>query len=159
MGRKLSLKNKKILEKLYFNLKSSCSFSSPKNLYEKCKQKIKNLTLSDIKLWLEEQDSYSLHKTVKYKFTRRPILVSHIDDTWQIDLVDMIKLKKQNKGYCYLLTCIDVFSKYAWVKAIKNKQAMTVTNAFNSILTSSKRKPNKIHSDKGSEYQIYFKNY
>ncbi len=153
MGRNLSLKNKKILEKLYFNLKSSCSFSSPNLLYKKCKNQIKNITLSDIKLWLEKQDSYSLHKAVKYKFQRRSILVSHIDDTWQIDLVDMIKLKRQNKGHCYLLTCIDVFSKFAWVIAIKNKQAKTVTDAFKSILLNSKRKPNKIHSDKGSEFK------
>ena len=37
------------------------------------------------------------------------------------DLVDVQKLKRENKGTNYLLTVVDVFSKYAWVLPIKQK--------------------------------------
>jgi hypothetical protein len=38
-----------------------------------------------------------------------------IDQQWQMNLADMQSMQKFNDGYRYLLVCIDVFSKYAWV--------------------------------------------
>ena len=37
-----------------------------------------------------------------------------------------------------------MFSEYAWVAPLKDKKGATSTNAFQKILDSSKRKPNKI---------------
>jgi hypothetical protein len=37
----------------------------------------------------------------------------------QADLVDLAKLSSYNKGFKYLLTCIDVLSRYAWVVPLK----------------------------------------
>jgi Integrase core domain/Chromo (CHRromatin Organisation MOdifier) domain len=162
MGRKLSANDLSYLKTLYYNTKSKSCYTSAESLYRNCK--IKHIKLKDIKKWLLEQETFTLHKQIRKNFLRRRVLVSHIDDIWQIDLVDMQKLKKYNKGYSYLLTCIDVFSKYAWAIPIKNKEKKTVTNAFKSILTRSKRKPKKIHSDKGVEFlnklfqQLLFKN-
>ena len=45
-----------------------------------------------------------------------------------------------------------MFSKYAWVIAIKDKKGTSVVNAFKKILSDSKRKPNKIWVDQGSEF-------
>ena len=45
-----------------------------------------------------------------------------------------------------------MFSKYAWVVPLKDKKGATITNAFQSILDNSKRKPNKIWVDQGSEF-------
>ena len=53
-------------------------------------------------------------------------------------------INKYIKGIRYLLCVIDLFSKYAWVFPLKDKQGFTVVNAFQSILDSLKRKPNKI---------------
>ena len=52
----------------------------------------------------------------------------------------------------YLLCAIDLFSKYAWVVPLKDKKSMSIINAFQSILDSSKRIPNKIWVDQGSEF-------
>ena len=49
----------------------------------------------------------------------------------------------------YSLT--DVHSKYAWVIPLNDKKGITITNAFQKILDKSKRKPNKIWVDQGSE--------
>ena len=59
---------------------------------------------------------------------------------------------KYNKGIRYLLCVIDLFSKYAWDVLLKDKNGVTVINAFQSILNNSKRKPNKIWVDQGSEF-------
>ena len=57
-----------------------------------------------------------------------------------------------NKGICFLLCVIDIFSKYAWVIPLKHRKAITITNAFQKILDESNLKPNKIWVDKGSEF-------
>ena len=69
-------------------------------------------------------------------------------------------LSKFNKGIKYLLCVIDLFSKYAFVVPLKDKKGISIVNAFQSILNKSKRKPNKIWVDKGSEvYNASFKNW
>ena len=49
---------------------------------------------------------------------------------------------------------IDIFSKYAWVVPLKDKKNETIVKAFHKILDDSKRKPNKLWVDKGSEIYI-----
>ena len=71
--------------------------------------------------------------------------------TWQL-------LSKYNKGIRYLLCAIDLFDKYAFVVPLKDKKGTTIVNVFPSILDNSKRKPNKIWVDEGSEfYNNHFK--
>ena len=51
-----------------------------------------------------------------------------------------------------------MFSKYAFVVPLKYKKVTTIVYAFQSILSNSKRKPNKIWVDQGSEfYNTHFK--
>ena len=45
-----------------------------------------------------------------------------------------------------------MFSKYAWVVPLKDKKGVTIVNAFQSILKTFNKKPNKIWVDKGSEF-------
>ena len=45
-----------------------------------------------------------------------------------------------------------MFSKYAWVVPLKDQKEVSIVNAFQKILDSSKRKRNKIWVDQGSEY-------
>ena len=47
-----------------------------------------------------------------------------------MDLVDIQEYEKDNDGFTYLLTCIDVFSKYAWAVPIKNKMGSTIFEAI-----------------------------
>ena len=38
-----------------------------------------------------------------------------------------------NKGYRYLLTCIDIFSKFVFVIPLKDKKGITIKNALQKI--------------------------
>ena len=58
-------------------------------------------------------------------------------------------ISKCNKGIRYLLCAIDLFSKYASVVLLKDKKEVSIVNAFQGILDSSKRKSNKIWVDQG----------
>ena len=61
-------------------------------------------------------------------------------------------LSKFNNGFRFLLSVIDIFSKYAWVVPLKDKKGISIVNAFQKILDDSKIKANKIWVDKGSEF-------
>ena len=102
--------------------------------------------------WLFTQDTYSLHKPTRRRFPRRRVIVSGIDDQWQADLVDLSSLKKENKNCKYLLTCIDVFSKFAWIEPLKDKNGRFLKDAFARILKKAQRTPRALHTDKGSEF-------
>ena len=68
-------------------------------------------------------------------------------------------IRKLNKRFRFLLRFIYIFSKYAWVVPLKVKKGVSMVNAFQKILDKSRRKPNKIWVDKGSEfYNNSFKN-
>ena len=93
-----------------------------------------------------------LHKPIIKKFNKGKVYSSFNDNVWGADLADMQLLSKFNKGIKYLLCVIDLFSKYAFVVPLKDKKGISIVNAFQSILNKSKRKPNKVWVDKGSEF-------
>ena len=99
-----------------------------------------------------------LHKPIIRKFKKRKVYSSFKDNIWGVALVDMQLISKYNKGIRYLLSVIDLFSKYAWVVPLKDKKGVSIVNAFQSIFKKSNRKPNKIWVDQGSElYNNAFK--
>ena len=75
----------------------------------------------------KEKLADELHKPIKRKFPRRSVIVFNKDEIWSADLVEMQAFSSFNKGFKYILTVIDVFSKYAWAVPIKDKSAASVT--------------------------------
>ena len=61
-------------------------------------------------------------------------------------------ISKFNKGYRFLVSVIDIFSKYAWVVPFKDKKGISIADAFQKVLDDSNRKPSKIWVDKGSKF-------
>ena len=97
------------------------------------------------------QDAYTLHKPIRHRFSRRHIFTKGIHDLWQADIVDIQSLVQNNDGIKYLLTCIDTFSKYAWVRPLKNKSGLCVKEAFESIL--KEKVPLYFQIDKGTKFK------
>lgn len=97
-----------------------------------------------------------LHKPARINYLRRDTTVKGFRDLFQCDLVEMIPHARVNKGFRYLLTVIDVFSKFAWARPIKRKKAENVTEAMEDILLSPDGKlfkpPRLIQSDDGKEF-------
>ncbi|GFY13349.1 uncharacterized transposon-derived protein F54H12.3 [Trichonephila clavipes] len=113
----------------------------------------------DIKNWLQTKESYTLHKPVrKKKIDTNRVIVGRINQQFQADLVDMQSLSSFNDGYKYLLTCIDVLSKYAWAMPLKNKKSESIVSAFKKIF--SERIPKKLQTDAGKEFvNVVFQKY
>ena len=117
---------------------------------------VKNIISSKKKLGLGNNPnkilSQELHKPKRVNFERRRVISNHIDHIWGIDLITMIKYSKQNNNYKYILTVIDFFSKHSWCYTLKNKNYNEIINSFKDIFKKSKRKPNFIQSDEGTEF-------
>lgn len=94
-----------------------------------------------------------LHRAARKNFPRRSYVMRGINDTFQADLIEMIPWARENQGYHYILMVIDVFSKQAWAKALKNKTGPEVTKAMTAIFeTNSKDIPRNLHTDEGKEF-------
>ena len=72
-------------------------------------------------LSVNEQLAKELHKPVIKKFKRRKVYERFNDNIWTADLAEMGSFSSNNKKVKYLLCVIDVFTKYAWVKPLKDK--------------------------------------
>lgn len=75
-----------------------------------------------------------------------------INNTWQMDLIDMQKLSKTNKNYKYILAIIDIFSKFAYALPVKSKKGDEIALSLDNLLSKLMIKPKKIHSDQGREF-------
>ena len=62
------------------------------------------------------------------------IVATRIGDMFQIDLMDVSRLSTKNNSIHFILTCIDVYSRYVIIEVIKNKTMKNVANAFESIM-------------------------
>ena len=98
-----------------------------------------------------------LHKPARRNYLCRKYDIRGVDETWQADLVEMQSYARVNKGYRYMLTVIDIFSKYSWVISVKKKTGEDVTAAIKSVLRESGRVPKNLHTDRGKEF--YNKNF
>ena len=112
---------------------------------------------------LQQKLSYTLHKPRRRRFPTLPTLVFGMNEQWQIDLADLQSLAKWNKGYKYLITVIDVFSKFAWAEPIKSKSGQQVKQGLERLWKRAHpRKPLRVQTDAGTEFynskvQAFFK--
>ena len=107
-----------------------------------------------------ENLSQELNKPTINKFERQKVIVNHINEIHSTDLVDMTQYSKMNRGYKYIFTNIDVFSKYAYAFPLKSKKIGDIKSCFEKIFENNK--PKYIWSDKESsflskEMQQFFK--
>ena len=110
----------------------------------------------NIKVFFEE--IYS--KPPKKNYPTHKLKYNHIDEMWLIDLADFADYKtSNNKRFRFIFVIIDNFPKYLLAIPLK-KISKTITEQFSNTLTTSKRKPIKIGSDRGSEwYNSIFQNF
>jgi ribulose bisphosphate carboxylase small subunit len=143
------------LNNLYYTPSKPSSFGGVKPLLLGYKNEIGTNPKKNFKEWLMLQNTYTLHKPARKRFPRGKYFVMGVDEQWQADLVEMQEYSSTNDGYRYLLTIIDIFSKYAWVVPLKTKTGKKVTDALETIFTTSGRSPDKFNTDKGKEFDNY----
>ena len=143
------------LKRMYVTIGSPIAFRSPVTVYNYYKKRI---PLKTIKKILSSINTYTLHhenhkrqRHYNMYFVRLPF------DTLEMDLVSMYEsLSRFNDSTKYLFCIVDVFTRYAFVRAIKSKDEESMIKAFKSMYQDikriGKRKPRVVISDLGSEF-------
>ncbi len=142
----------KLLKDIYYDIRNPAGYASRYVLFRAAKQQNKNLTLNDVKEWLRRQETYTLHRSARRRFPRRKTISKGLNWQWQIDLVDMSKYSRQNAKNNYILTGIDVFSRYAFAEPVHRKTGIDIARALKTIFTREQRVPKLIQSDLGREF-------
>ena len=139
------------LKRVYYSPQNPASYGGINPLYRIAKKEYPDISRKQVGEWLEKQYTYTSHKSARRNFSRNKIYVSYIDEYWEADICDMQEHAKENNGFKYILTVIDVLSKYLWAKPLKNKSALEVVSAFEEIF--QQRKPFNIRTDRGLEFE------
>ena len=138
-----------IIKQIYYDPIHPAGFSTPNVLYKHVKEH--GVTRKQVREFLLGEDSYTLHKQTR-RGARNRIIVNDIDEQWELDLSDLPAITTFNDGYRYILCCIDVLSKHAWVLSLKRKTGPVLLEAIKKIIEDSGRKPKRIRVYKGGEF-------
>lgn len=93
-----------------------------------------------------------LHKPVRKNFPRRNTVLKGINDLYQADLVEVGQFAKINKGYKYILTIINCFTKLADAIPLKSKTGISVTQAVKLAIDRNNFKIKHLQTDDGKEF-------
>ena len=143
----------KQLANLYYAAGDPASYGGIERLYERAQGLGIPADRQRVRRFLTEQVTYALHKPALHKYKRNQTLVAQKDDQWQADLADMRQVSKDNGGNNYILTCIDILSRYAWAVPVRTKGAGHMVAAMRELFKmAAPRKPKRIQTDKGVEF-------
>lgn len=144
---------RKYLDKIYHDPSSGGGYTTPEKLLKEVQRRgqYKRLGLRRIKHFLDNRTDYSLYKPLVTKFPTPPVRVSRLNQQFDMDLMDVSRQQSDNDGVRYILTAIDILSKYAFMVPLKSKDGKTVAAAAKRIF--EQRTPQVACTDFGSEFK------
>ena len=146
------------LRGLYYSTSNPASYGGLNNLWNYVKTDTSapfKVTKEQVAEWLTGQNVYTLHKKAPLRFPRQRIIPTGLDELWESDLADFSAISKYNDNWKFLAIFIDVFSKFAWVRKMKNKTAREMLRVTKSVFPNSEHRQPKpyLFTDRGREYE------
>ena len=138
-----------LLREIFYDPKQG--LSSPENLYRLAKKRDPDITFSQVKDFIRRQATNQVHKEKSPPKHYFPIKAGKPDHIWNIDLMDISRDAHHNSGYNFVLTVIDIYSRFAAGIPLKNKEGPTVLDAM-KVMLNGDRKPEIIMSDNDSAF-------
>ena len=141
------------LRDLYYNPKTG--YQSAERLYQKAKEGLK-VSRKKVGEWLKTQDTFTMFKPIVRKHKFRKTFVKDLGDQLQMDLVDMKKYKNKNKGYYWILTAVEILSRFAFAIPVYRKDTKNMTKAVEELLEKFRQRFGKLPKfaqfDDGKEF-------
>lgn len=138
------------LKEIYKDPSNAASFSTVDKLWPATK---KEISKNEIRKFLQEQDSYTIYRQARKKFSMNPYNLTIPGKTYEVDLMSLMSYEKENDGNKYILTCIDIMSKKAAAISIINKEPKTVIEGLKHVFQQMGTPPKILASDKGGEFK------
>ncbi|KAL3091487.1 hypothetical protein niasHS_005057 [Heterodera schachtii] len=143
----------KLLEQIYYDLRSPASYAGMLKVWEEAKRRNPRISLHNVYEFLHRQRTYTLFKPRRNKFPRLKTVPSGLHTDWQCDLCIMDTLRAHNDGYRYILVCVDVLSRKIFTAESESKKSEHMIEAFEKVFKKAGVLPNKLYSDAGLEFQ------
>ena len=130
----------------------SHGYPSPIKFYKILKKSSHPKTLQEVDSFVRGQKTSQLH------FKPRRTVEGHIvayckNCMWFSDLLDMSNYSRQNKGYKWILLCVDTFTRKAYATGLKTKSKTAVRAGVEVIMAGmGESKVKLIVTDSGSEF-------
>lgn len=137
----------RVIQRNYRKPSHPTSYSGIKRL-----GKFYNLSSRESRRILGKINSYSIHRETKKPKHRNPFFIYQLRQQVQMDLIDVSNLANANDNVKFLLTAIDMFSKFLVCVPMLNKNATSSKNAVQEVLTQLGEKPKKVMTDAGMEF-------
>ena len=99
-----------------------------------------------VREWLKTQDTYTRYKPIVRKHKYLKTFVKNLADQMQMDLADMEKYGNKNKGYRWILTAIEILSRFAFTIPVYRKDTKNMTKAVEILLENFKKRFGKYPS-------------
>ena len=114
--------------------------------------KSRGLPKKDVDSILQSFPEYSLFRNSRSRFKTRKFIYPWRLHTFCMDLISLTQYARENNSYNYVLVCLDCFSKFMWLKKLKNKNSESVVRALKEIFKDLERTPLFAHVDEGKEF-------
>ena len=137
-----------LIKQLYFNPKFG--YESEDKLYKKAHDEDKQITHEDVDEFLGEQTAPQITKPLNREQEFDTVESPSVKNNYQMDIM-YLPSPTFNNSYKYLLTCIDVYSRYVFVKALHSREGDTVFKAFKEMMDENGI-PKNLNVDLGSEF-------
>lgn len=144
-----------ILRDLYYSPKTG--YRSGEHLYQLAQSEGEDISRGYVRKWLQQQQAYTKFKKFTNPQAFRKTLVRDLGEQIQIDLSTfMMKHKNENDGYTYIITGIELLSRYGFGIPVKNKSGKVVAEGLAILLEEFKDRfygyPKAIQFDEGVEF-------
>jgi hypothetical protein len=143
----------RVLEKIYKDI--DITENSTEKLYYRVLYEFIGISRAFVGRWLKNQNNYQIHFNQPRQSIVKPITVRSVN-TLLIDLIDLQKIGPSNFDQNYILTAMDSYSKYAYVRTTKYKDKESIIAKLIEIIEQYKADigyyPKIIRSDNGGEF-------
>lgn len=137
-----------LLDSLYYD--ATTGYQGVEKLLYKARQYNKSVSRDDVQSFLNNQPSYQLTKQITRNKEYSSIKSKGVRNNFQIDIM-YLPDPSTTGGYKYLLTCMDVYSRFVFVQALRTKTGEEVFDKLRFMFQQSGI-PKNINFDLGSEF-------
>ena len=148
-------KRYEVLLKIYKNLKTGVG-QGITMFYHRITNNYLNIRRKDVSDFLKSQKLYQITRPQNH-IQNKPILAKSPNERWGIDCINMVSYANANggdaRGWKFILTIVDYFSRKVWLRPLKTQTAVNVRNSLKNLVQETKTYPRIIQADNGTEFQ------
>jgi len=139
-----------LIQNYYLNILSN-AYRGSKSLYERLSREYLNISRRQVEEQMKKIELVQITNPIENNKLVKPIVSERCYQQFEIDLIDISSIAKQNDGITFLMCVIDTFSKFAFVEPLKNKTSQSIAYTLQNIICKESS-PEVISSDNGSEF-------